>query len=354
MLYYAALLSKSYLSILNVVHYVSFRAIAGLLTSFFSSVVIGGLFIKRFKSMLACRVREYVPESHTSKNNNPTMGGLFILLVVVCNALLWCDLTCAKVWVMLVCLVGFGAIGAWDDWSKINHTRGIKSSKKFLLQCCTSFLVVCGWLWFAGGTTYLSVPFFKHFLPDIGLFFIPWAMFVMVALSNAVNLTDGLDGLAIGSLIPNFIIFSIICYFTGHKELSSYLWIPYADTSEVAVVGALLIGASLGFLWYNTYPAEIFMGDVGSLSLGAGLACMAIMAKQELLLVIAGALFVVEVISVILQVFSVKLRSKRLFLMAPIHHHFELLGWKETKITARFGIISLVMCLLALITFKLR
>lgn len=354
MLYYAALVSKSYLSILNVVHYVSFRAIAGLLTSFFSSVLIGGLFIHRFKSMLACRVREYVPETHTLKNNKPTMGGLFILLVVVVNALLWCNLACAKVWVILACLVSFGAIGAWDDWSKINHTRGIKSWQKFLLQCCAAGLVICSWLWFAGGSTYLSVPFFKHFLPDLGLFFIPWAMFVMVALSNAVNLTDGLDGLAIGSLIPNFIIFSIICYFSGHAELSSYLWIPYADTSEVAVVGALLIGASLGFLWYNTYPAEIFMGDVGSLSLGAGLACMALMAKQELLLVIAGALFVVEVISVILQVFSVKFRSKRVFLMAPIHHHFELLGWKETKITARFGIISLVMCLLALITFKLR
>lgn len=354
MLYYAALALKSHLSFLNVVHYVSFRAIAGLLASFFSSVLIGGLFIDRFKSMLACRVREYVPESHTVKNNKPTMGGIFILFVVVGNALLWCNLACAKVWVLLTCLVGFGAIGAWDDWSKINHTRGIKSWQKFLLQCCMACLVVCGWVWFAGGTTYLSLPFFKHILPDLGLFFIPWAMFVIVALSNAVNLTDGLDGLAIGSLIPNFISFSIICYFSGHTELSSYLWIPYADTSEVVVVGALLIGASLGFLWYNTYPAEIFMGDVGSLSLGAGLACMALMAKQELLLVVAGALFVVEVISVILQVFSVKCRGRRLFLMAPIHHHFELLGWKETKITARFGIISLVMCLLALITFKLR
>lgn len=354
MLDFAPLLPKVYLSMLNVMHYISFRAIAGLLTSFFASVVLGDIFIKRFKSLLACRVREYVPETHTSKNNRPTMGGVFILLVVVCNALIWCDLTCAKVWVMLLCLVGFGAIGAWDDWSKINHTRGIKSYKKFILQCCTAGIVISLWLWLAGGTTCLSVPFFKHCSPDIGLFFIPWAIFVMVALSNAVNLTDGLDGLAIGSLIPNFIIFSIICYLAGHTELSAYLLIPYAQTAEIAVVGALLIGASLGFLWYNTYPAEIFMGDVGSLSLGAGLACMALMAKQEILLLVAGALFVVEVVSVILQVFSMKLRGKRLFLMAPIHHHFELLGWKETKITTRFSIISLVMCLLALITFKLR
>lgn len=354
MLHYAALALKSNLSMLNVVHYVSFRAIAGLLTSFFSSVVIGGIFIERFKSMLACRVREYVPESHSAKNNKPTMGGLFILLVVVGNALLWCDLTNAKVWVMITCLVGFGAIGAWDDWSKINHTRGIKSYQKFIMQCAAAGIVIGAWLWLAGGTTCLSLPFFKHCSPDLGLFFLPWAMFVMVALSNAVNLADGLDGLAIGSLIPNFIIFSIICYLAGHVDMAAYLFIPYAQTSELAVMGALLIGASLGFLWYNTYPAEIFMGDVGSLSLGAGLACMALMAKQEFLLLIAGALFVIEVVSVILQVFSVKLRGKRIFLMAPIHHHFELLGWKETKITTRFSILSLVMCLLALITIKLR
>jgi phospho-N-acetylmuramoyl-pentapeptide-transferase len=338
----------------HIMHYVSFRAIAGLLTSFFSSVIIGGIFIKRFKRLLACRVREYVPETHTAKNNKPTMGGLFILLVVTCNALLWCDLTCANVWVLLFCLAGFGALGAWDDWSKINHTRGIKSYKKFIAQCCIASITIFLWLWIAGGSTCITVPFFKHCLPDIGLFFIPWAVFVMVALSNAVNLTDGLDGLAIGSLIPNFIIFSLMCYLAGHTELSSYLLIPHAQTAEIAVMGALLIGASLGFLWYNAYPAEIFMGDVGSLSLGAGLACMALMAKQELLLPVAGALFVLEVVSVILQVFSVKLRGKRLFLMAPIHHHFELLGWKETTITIRFSIISLVMCLLALITFKLR
>jgi phospho-N-acetylmuramoyl-pentapeptide-transferase len=289
--------------------------------------------------MFACPVRAYVPKSHDLKNNNPSMGGLFILLATIVNALIWLDLRSSTVWVMLASLVGFGAIGAWDDWSKITGVRGIKSYTKFILQCCIAGIVIGAWLWCAGGTTYISVPFFKHI--DIGLLYIPWAVFVMVALSNAVNLADGLDGLAIGSLIPNFILFSLICSIG-------------ADMGEIAVIGGLLIGASLGFLWYNAYPAAIFMGDVGALSLGAGLACMALMAKQELLLLISGALFVVEVVSVILQVFSVKFRKKRLFLMAPIHHHFELSGWKENTITVRCTIISLMLCLVALIIFVLR
>lgn len=354
MLYHLALYAKAYLSIFNVVHYISFRAIMGLLTALCSSLIVGSWFIGKFKAVLASRVRDYVPASHQSKNNMPTMGGVFILMVVVGNALLWCNLADPKVWVMLLCLVGFGAIGAWDDWCKINRTRGIKARAKFILQCSVAALVVGLWLAYAGGTTQVCMPFFKSLCPDFGIWFVVWALFVMVALSNAVNITDGLDGLAIGSLIPNFIAFSCICYLAGHAELASYLFIPYAGTGEIAVLGAILVGASLGFLWYNTYPAQIFMGDVGALSLGAGLALMGLMAKQECLLVIAGGLFVMEVMSVILQVLSVKIRGKRIFRMAPLHHHFELLGWQESKVTARFGIISLVMCLLALVTLKLR
>jgi len=202
--------------------------------------------------------------------------------------------------------------------------------------------------------TTISFPFFKSLQPDLGWFFIAWVMFILVGTSNAVNLTDGLDGLAIGSLMPNFATFSIICYLAGHYKIANYLHIPFAGSAEIAVLGSILVGASLGFLWYNAYPAQIFMGDVGSLALGSGLALMAIMAKQELLLPIAGGLFMVETISVMMQVFSFKYLGRRIFKMAPIHHHFELLGWPESKITVRFGIISLILCLLALVTLKLR
>jgi len=209
-------------------------------------------------------------------------------------------------------------------------------------------------IFFTSFSTELIFPFFKHCRPDLGLFFIPWAVFILVGCSNAVNLTDGLDGLAIGSLLPNFATFTLICYLAGHYGIAHYLQIPFAGTAEIVVIGAILIGASLGFLWYNAYPAQIFMGDVGSLALGAGLALMAIMAKQELLLSISGGLFVLETVSVMVQVLSVRYLGKRIFKMAPIHHHFELLGWPESRITTRFGIISLVLCLLALITLKLR
>lgn len=191
-------------------------------------------------------------------------------------------------------------------------------------------------------------------MPSLGLLFVPWAMFLLIGASNAVNLTDGLDGLAIGSLISNFATFTGLLYVSGHAVFASYLHIPFMGNAEVAVIGATLIGASLGFLWYNTYPAQIFMGDVGSLALGSGLALMALMAKQELLLAIAGGLFVLETLSVILQVWSYKLRKKRIFKMAPLHHHFELLGWPEAQITVRFALVSLILCLISLMTLKIR
>ena len=210
------------------------------------------------------------------------------------------------------------------------------------------------WLWLTGASTTLCVPFLKGINPNLGILFVPWAVFIIVGCSNAVNLTDGLDGLAISSLIPNFATFSIICYLAGHVKLSSYLHIPFADSAEITVLGATLVGASLGFLWYNTYPAQIFMGDVGSLALGSALGFMALLAKQELLLAISGGLFVVETLSVIIQVWSFRYLGRRLFKMAPIHHHFELLGWQESKITVRFGIISLILCLITLMTLKMR
>jgi phospho-N-acetylmuramoyl-pentapeptide-transferase len=267
---------------------------------------------------------------------------------------LWCDLANLQVWIFLFCIIGFGALGFWDDWNKIHAQKGISAQTKFILQLLVALAVVMSLIFFTSFSTELTFPFFKHYMPDLGLFFVPWAVFIIVGCSNAVNLTDGLDGLAIGSLLPNFATFALICYLAGHYGLAHYLHIPFAGTAEIAIIGAILIGSSLGFLWYNTYPAQIFMGDVGSLALGAGLALMAIMAKQELLLAISGGLFVLETVSVMLQVLSVRHFGRRMFKMAPIHHHFELMGWPESRITTRFGIISLVLCLLTLITLKLR
>lgn len=284
----------------------------------------------------------------------PTMGGIFVISTVVINGLLWCDLTQAKVWIFLSCLISFGLVGFWDDWRKIHSLKGISAKTKFTLQVIIATIVIIAWLVTSIASTSIYFPFFKNLHPNLGYFFIFWGIFILVGCSNAVNLTDGLDGLAIGSLISNFATFAIICYLAGHVGIAAYLNIPFAGTAEIAILGAILVGASLGFLWYNTYPAQIFMGDVGSLALGAGLALMAIMSKQEMVLTITGGLFVVETLSVIIQVISFKIWGKRLFKMAPLHHHFELLGWAEAKITTRFGIISLVLCLIGLITLKIR
>ena len=335
-------------------HYVSIRAVASLLTSLLFSLLFGDVFIQFAKKFFRSKVREFTPETHKAKDSMPTMGGVFILATVLINSLLWCDLTNGQVWIFLLCLIGFGILGFWDDWRKINAQKGISSGSKFKLQVLMATIIVSCLIFFTPFSTTLVFPFFKHCKPDLGLFFIPWAVFVLVGSSNAVNLTDGLDGLAISSLLPNFATFALICYLAGHWGLAHYLHIPFAGTAEIAVIGAILLGASLGFLWYNAYPAQIFMGDVGSLALGAGLALMAIMAKQELLLAISGGLFVLETISVMAQVLSVRYLGRRIFKMAPIHHHFELLGWPESRITTRFGIISLILCLLALITLKLR
>ncbi len=345
---------KNSLSFINVFHYTSFRAIAALLTALFLALIFGGWFIGTWSGYFRSKAREYTPDSHKAKDDLPTMGGIFILFTVLATALLWADLANPLVWIFLLCLLGFGAIGFCDDWSKIKGGKGISARGKFIGQWSVAAIVVLLWVYLAHAQTTVSFPFFKNVNPDLGLLFIPWAMFVIVSTSNAVNLTDGLDGLAIGSLLPNFMLYSLIAYLAGHFIMATYLAIPYAASSEIAVLGSTLIGASLGFLWYNAYPAQIFMGDVGSLALGAGLALMALMAKQELLLIISGGLFVLETLSVVLQVFVFKRWKRRIFKMAPIHHHFELLGWQESKITTRFGIISLVLCLLALITLKLR
>lgn len=352
MLYYLAYKIKFCLSIFNVVHYVSFRAMAALLSTLLFSILFGGWFIGksgRFRSL----ARDATPAHHKLKDNMPTMGGIFVIGAVVVNTLLWCRLD-GKIWLFLATLLGFGLIGFWDDWSKIHRHKGISATCKFILQVSVALLVGVALILTHHIEPTVSLPFFKQVCWQWGSFFVLWAVFVFVGCSNAVNLTDGLDGLAIGSLIPNFGAFTLIAYLAGHKEFAAYLCIPYAQTQEIAIVGASLLGASLGFLWYNTYPAQIFMGDVGSLALGAALAYMALISKHELLLLISGGLFVFETVSVMMQVIARRMWGRKLFRMAPIHHHFELLGWPESRITTRFGIISLVLCLLAIMTLKLR
>ena len=354
MIYHLALFLKKYCSFFNVVHYVSFRSIAALLSSLLCGVVIGKWFIGKSKLLFPSKARPWTPEHHKVKDNMPTMGGLLILMCVLLNVLLWANLSKYSVWLFVLCLFSFGVIGFVDDWSKIKNGNGISAKLKLGLQILIAFMLVIFWIVLLDPDTTLCVPFLKNFSPNLGLLFIPWVIFIIVGTSNAVNLTDGLDGLAIGSLITNFFSYSIICYLAGHLTFARYLNIPFSNCAEMSVICSILVGASFGFLWYNAYPAQIFMGDVGSLSLGAGLGFMALLCHQELLLPLVGGLFVIETVSVIVQVLSFKLLGRRLFKMAPIHHHFELLGWQESKITIRFGIISIVLALLTLMTLKLR
>lgn len=354
MIYHVALICQSYFSLCNVVHYVSFRAIAALLMSFLMSIVFGQKFIEFSKQTFQNAARPFTPETHKHKGQTPTMGGCFILLVVLLNLLLWCDWSKQDVWLFVMVLTGFGAIGFLDDLCKVWYKKGLYPRQKLSLQLVTALIVTLAWIYTKNPSSVVCVPFFKSINIDLGYFLIPWIMFVLVGTSNAVNLTDGLDGLAIGTLLSNFSVFSIIAYLAGHMAFASYLHIPFTATAEVAIVGGVLIGASMGFLWFNAHPAQIFMGDVGSLSLGAALAMMAIISKQELLLPIAGGVFVLEAVSVVVQCVGRKYYDIRLLKMAPIHHHFELLGWKEPKITIRFNIISIMLCLLVLITLKIR
>jgi len=251
MLYHLSLYLQKYCSALNVMRYVTVRAIAGLLGSLLFSIIFGQWFIEKSKILFRAKSRENTPQNHRQKDDMPTMGGIFILVTFLINALLWCDLSNLQLWVFLLCLFGFAAIGFFDDWSKIKKGKGISVVAKFFSQWLVAFFVSVGLIFCKGFTTIISFPFLKNFSPDIGLFFIPWTMFIIVGCSNAVNLTDGLDGLAIGSLLPNFVTFALIAYLAGHYTISAYLHIPFAGIAEVAIFGMILAGASLGFLWYN-------------------------------------------------------------------------------------------------------
>lgn len=355
MIYHLSLWLKQYWSFLNVFHYISVRAMCALLTSLGLSFTFGERFIRLAQQLFASKPRDDTPHTQQqAKQNMPTMGGLFILGNVFASLLLWGNLLSPRLWICMITLVLFGFIGLFDDWQKLKRKEGISPGLKFGLQILVAILIMLLWVWWVNPSTELVFPFFKNLHPKLGYFFVIWGAFVLISCSNAVNLTDGLDGLAIGSLICNFGIFSLIAYIAGHVKLSAYLNIPFAGTAELVILCGALLGASLGFLWYNSYPAQIFMGDVGSVALGAVLGLIALMTKQEFLFVISGGLFVLETVSVIVQVISYRFWGKRVFRMAPIHHHFELLGWQESKITTRFAIISIVLGLLALMTLKMR
>ncbi|NKF52361.1 phospho-N-acetylmuramoyl-pentapeptide-transferase [Shewanella sp. WXL01] len=360
MLVYLAEYLTQFYSGFNVFSYVSFRAILGLLTALMFSLWWGPKLIERLQVMqIGQVVRNDGPESHFSKRGTPTMGGLLILAGIFIGVLLWSDLTNRYVQVMLFVLASFGGIGFFDDYRKVvrKDPKGLIARWKYALQSIAA-LVVAVVLYITAqtpGETQLVVPFFKEVMPQLGFMFIVLAYFTIVGASNAVNLTDGLDGLAIMPTVMVAGAFALIAYLSGHVEFAQYLNIPHLPlASELVIVCTAMVGAGLGFLWFNTYPAQMFMGDVGSLALGAALGAIAILVRQEILLVIMGGVFVMETVSVILQVGSYKLRGQRIFRMAPIHHHYELKGWPEPRVIVRFWIISLFLVLLGLATLKLR
>lgn len=327
---------------------------AAFITALALSFIFGTWFIEHSKKFFRSGVREFTPDNHKTKHNTPTMGGLFIVSVVVSTMLLWCNLSDPHIYILLTTLIVFAAIGFWDDWSKIRYKKGISEMHKWVAQLVAGTIILTLWYFLLNPTTTICIPIFKDLNPDIGLWYFAWSLFILVGTCNAVNLTDGLDGLAVSALLPNFATFALIAYCAGHAVFAHYLHIPFVGTAEVAIVAVILIGACLGFLWYNTYPAQIFMGDVGALSLGATLGMIALLSKQELLLAISGLIFVGETLSVIIQVGGYKFFKKRFFRIAPIHHHYEKLGWPEMKITIRASIITMIACLCALMLLKVR
>ncbi|MEE4242190.1 MAG: phospho-N-acetylmuramoyl-pentapeptide-transferase [Desulfopila sp.] len=343
----------------NVFKYITFRSIGGAVTAFLILLVFGPLFIRAMqKFQIGQVVRNDGPESHLVKQGVPTMGGLLIIMAIAVSTLLWARLDNALIWLALFTILYFGAIGAVDDYRKIarKNSKGLSARGKLMLQILGASLVGLFIYFHPGFDGHLSVPFFKKIYPDLGFFYIFFAVLVIVGASNAVNLTDGLDGLAAGPTVISAAVYLLFSYLAGHVVLAEYLQIPYVPGSgELSIFCGAIVGGCLGFLWFNAYPAQIFMGDVGSLALGGALGSVAIIIKQEILLAIVGGIFVMEAVSVIMQVGYFKLTNgKRIFLMAPFHHHFEKKGWHEPKVVVRFWIVSIILGLFALATLKLR
>jgi phospho-N-acetylmuramoyl-pentapeptide-transferase len=350
------------LGVLNVTQYITFRTAAASLTALLISLAVGPWMIRRLRDFQVGQIiRQEGPQSHRAKAGTPTMGGLLILTSAIVPTLLWADVADSYIWIAVLATVGFAAVGFLDDYLKIvrRSHHGLRPRYKIGLQVLVALGVGIAVLVLAQQNpplynTRLIFPFFKNLIPDLGVGYVFFAAFVLVAWSNAVNLTDGLDGLAISTFAVAATAFTALAYVTGHAILADYLLLVRFPVSELTIFCGALVGASLGFLWYNSYPAEIFMGDVGSLALGGALATVSVLIKQELLLVIVGGIFVLEAASVVIQVASFKLTGKRVFKMAPIHHHFELSGWSEPKVIARFLIMAIIFALFSLTTLKIR
>ena len=356
--------------------YLTFRTAFASLTAMFTGLIIGPLVINRLREFqIGQYIREEGPKAHQKKAGTPTMGGVLIVISIIVPTLLWADLSNPYVWMAVLSTVAFGAIGFADDYTKVVHKRnlGLTARVKLGLQVLVSILIAVALIAMQNRGLYstrLVVPFFKQFHPDLVIdrlvhnpdlwpfgfiLFIGFVVLIIVGSTNAVNLTDGLDGLAIGCTLIAAGALTVLTYVSGHATFSTYLELPrMPQVGEMTIFCGAMVGASIGFLWYNAHPAEVFMGDVGSLALGGAIGTVAVIIKQELLLPFIGGVFVIEALSVILQVASYKLRKKRIFKMAPIHHHFELMGWSESKIIVRFWIASLVFALFALTTLKLR
>jgi phospho-N-acetylmuramoyl-pentapeptide-transferase len=344
----------------RVLHYLTFRAILGVLTALAISFLIGPIMIKKLtRNKIGQSVREDGPQSHFSKSGTPTMGGAMILFAVAISTLLCADLSNRYIWVVLLVTLAHGVIGFIDDYRKVllGNSDGLSAKAKYFWQSVVALAAGCYLFYTAQvpAETQFIVPFFKNITLNLGWGYIVITYFVIVGSSNAVNLTDGLDGLAIMPTVMIAAALAIFAYLSGHSNFATYLAIPHIPKSgELVVFCAALVGSGLGFLWFNAYPAMVFMGDVGALALGAALGIVAVLVRQEIVLVIMGGIFVVETISVIIQVASYKTRKKRVFLMAPIHHHYELKGWPEPRIIVRFWIISVILVLIGLATLKLR
>ena len=351
---------EQFYSPFQVFHYLTFRSICSTLTALLIALIIGPIMIRRLSNLQVGQpVRDDGPQTHLKKAGTPTMGGALILVAIAISVFLWGDLHNQYIWLVLFVTLGFGAIGWVDDYKKLvlNNSKGISAKTKLFWQSLVSLSAI-SYLFLTASTpieTSLVIPFFKHTTIPLGIYFVALAYFVIVGSSNAVNLTDGLDGLAILPTVMCAAALGVFAYLTGHSNFADYLFIPYiSGVGEVSIFCAALVGAGLGFLWFNAYPAMVFMGDVGALGLGAALGIVAVIVRQEIVLLIMGGVFVMETVSVILQVASFKLTGKRIFRMAPLHHHFELLGWPEPRVIVRFWIISLVLVLIGLATLKLR
>lgn len=360
MFYWLAEILREYDRVFSVFDYITFRSILSVLTSLIISLMLGPYLIRSLiKRQIGQSIRDDGPQSHLDKSGTPTMGGMLIVISIVVTTLLWSDLSNRFVWLCVLCITSYAAIGLYDDYQKVlyGNSKGISAKMKFSLQMLLGFIFSTYMYETAGAQSELLyiIPVFKDITLDFGIFFIAFSTLVIVGSSNAVNLTDGLDGLAIMPTVLVCGALGIVAYMTGNVNYSEYLSIPYVrDVGEITIFLAAIVGSGLGFLWFNAYPAQVFMGDIGALSLGAALGIVAVMIRQEFLLVIMGGVFVMEAVSVILQVASFKLLGRRIFRMAPLHHHFELKGWPEPKVIVRFWIITVVLVLVGLATLKIR